>query len=120
MRMVIGGITGLQNPDHWTSILDNALIDDSYAKKVNLKAVHCVFESQNSQRCRELFSKAGGELHIINETLTLLDYCVVGYCLESARDAVKSITLRCQLTAEGLEIIVQKLTRSIESVTELE
>ncbi|KAL5517252.1 hypothetical protein EMCRGX_G002758 [Ephydatia muelleri] len=114
------GITGLQNPDHWTSILDNALIDEKYAKKVNLKAVHCVFESQNGQRCRELFSKADGKLLIRNETLTLLDYCVVGYCLESAHDTVKSIELSCQLTAEGLEIIVQKLTRSIESVTKLE
>ena len=114
------GITGLQNPDHWTSILDNALIDEYHIKKVNLKALHCVFESQNGQRCRELFSKAGGKLVIQNETLTLLDYCVVGYCLESAHDAVKSITLWCPLTAEGLEIIVQKLTRSIESVTELQ
>ena len=114
------GITGLQNADHWTSILDNALIDENYIKKVNLKAVHCVFESQKGQRCRELFSKADGKLLIRNETLTLLDYCVVGYCLESASDAVKSITLRCPLTAEGLEIIVQKLTRSLESVTELE
>ena len=87
---------------------------------MNLKAMHCVFESQNGQRCRELFSKVGGELVILDETLTLLDYCVVGYCLESAHDAVKSIALRCQLTAEGLEIIVQKLTRSIESVTELQ
>ena len=114
------GITGLQNPDHWTSILDNALIDEYHIKKVNLKALHCVFESQNGQRCRELFSKAGGKLVIQNETLTLLDYCVVGYCLESASDTVKSIALRCPLTAEGLEIIVQKLNRSIESVTELE
>ena len=114
------GITGLQNPDHWTSILDNALIDEDNMKKVNLKALHCVFESQNGQRCRELFSKADGKLLIRKETLTLLDYCVVGYCLESASDAVKSITLRCQLTAEGLEIIVQKLTRSLESVTKLE
>ena len=113
------GITGLQNPDHWTSILDNALIND-VIEKVNLKALHCVFESQNGQRCRELFSKASGKLCIVNETLTLLDYCVVGYCLESAHDAVKSITLKCPLTAEGLEIVVQKLTRSIESVTELE
>ena len=114
------GITGLQNPDHWTSILDNALIDGDYMKKVNLKAVHCVFESQNGQRCRELFSKADGKLVIQNETLTLLDYCVIGYCLESAHDTVQSIALMCQLTAEGLEIIVQKLTRSIESVTKLE
>eukprot|EP00731_Ephydatia_muelleri_P002421 Em0001g2421a len=114
------GITGLHNPDHWTSILDNALIVENDIKKVNMKAVHCVFESQNGQRCRELFSKADGKLLIRNETLTLLDYCVVGYCLESAHDAVKSITLMCQLTAEGQEIIVQKLTRSIESVIELQ
>ena len=114
------GITGLQNPDHWTSILDNALIGEDDMKKVNLKALHCVFESQKRQRCSELFSKASGELNIKNETLTLLDYCVVGYCLESASDAVKSIALTCPLTAEGLEIIVQKLTRSIESVTELQ
>ena len=107
------GITGLQNPDHWTSIMDNA-------RKDILKSMHCVFESQNGQRCGELFSKVNGDLYIRNETLTLLDYCVVGYCLESASDTVKSITLKCPLTAEGLEIIVQKLTRSIESVTELE
>ena len=107
------GLTGLQNPDHWTSIMDNATNDI-------LKSMHCVFESQNGQRCRELFSKEGGDLVIRNETLTLLDYCVVGYCLESAHDAVKSITLGCPLTAEGLEIIVQKLTTSIESVTELQ
>ena len=107
------GITGLQNPDHWTSIMD-------YATNDILKSMHCVFESQNGQRCRELFSKAGGKLHIRDETLTLLDYCVVGFCLESAHDTVKSIALRCQLTAEGLEIIVQKLTRSIESVTKLQ
>ena len=114
------GLTGLQNPDHWTSIMDNALIKDIVDIKVNLRALHCAFESQNGLRCRELFSKAGGKLVIRNETLTLLDYCVVGYCLESAHDAVKSIALRCQLTAEGLEIIVQKLTRSIESVRKLE
>eukprot|EP00731_Ephydatia_muelleri_P002612 Em0001g2612a len=113
------GITGLQNPDHWTSIMDNALINDIIAK-VNLKALHCVFESQNGQRCRELFSKAGGKLCILRETLTLLDYCVVGFCLELASDAVKSIALKCPLTAEGMEIIVQKLTTSIESVAELE
>ena len=107
------GLTGLQNPDHWTSIMDNA-------RNNILKSMHCVFESQNGQRCGELFSKAGGDLVILNETLTLLDYCVVGYCLESAHDAVKSITLGCPLTAEGLEIIVQKLTRSIESVTKLQ
>ena len=115
------GITGLQNPDHWTSIMDNALIDVFFKQKVvHLRALHCIYESQNGQRCRELFSKAGGNLLIKNETLTLLDYCVVGYCLESASDTVKNIRLRCPLTAEGLEIIVQKLTRSIESVTELE
>ena len=107
------GITGLENPDHWTSIMN-------YATNDVLKAMHCVFESQNSQRSRELFSKAGGELRIVNETLTLLDYCVIGYCLESANDTVKRITLLCPLTAEGLEIIVQKLTRSIECVTELQ
>ena len=107
------GLTGLQNPDHWTSIMD-------YATNDILKSMHCVFESQNGQRCRELFSKVRGHMYIRNETLTLLDYCVVGYCLESAHDTVKSIKLKCQLTAEGLEIIVQKLTRSIESVTELE
>ena len=111
------GITGLHNSDHWTSIMDNALIAED---NINLKALHCIFESKNCQRCSELFSKAGGKLKIINETLTLLDYCVVGYCLESASDTVKSITLRCPLTAEGLKIIVHKLTKFIDSVTELE
>ena len=107
------GITGLQNPDHWTSIMDNAW-------NGILKSMHCVFESQNSQRSGELFSKVNGHLDIFNETLTLLDYCVIGYCLESASDTVKRIKLLSPLTAEGLEIIVQKLSKSIESVTELE
>ena len=114
------GITGLKNPDHWTSIMNNALIKDFLDIKVNLRALHCVFESQNDQRCRELFSKAGGKLVIRNETLTLLDYCVVGYCLESASDTVKSMALKCPLTAEGMEIIAHKLTRCKESVTELQ
>ena len=38
-----------------------ALIDDFPNKKVNLRALHCVFESQNDQRCRELFTKADGK-----------------------------------------------------------
>ena len=114
------GITGLQNTDHWTAIMDNALLDSLTGKKVNLKALHCIFESQNGQRSRELFSNAGGELVIKHETLTLLDYCVVGYCLESACDTVTKITLQCQLTGEGLEIIAQKLTECLKSVKELE
>ena len=114
------GITKLQNQDHVTTIMDNALINTDGEKKVNLRALHCVFESQNGQRCRELFFNADGELVIKNETLTLLDYCVVGYCLESASDAVKSITLRCPLTAEGLKIIVQKLTKNMKGVKKIE
>ena len=114
------GITNLQNPDHWTAIMDYALIEDKYGvTKVNLKALHCVFESQNGQRCRELFSKAGGELCIQNETLTLQDYSVVGYCLHSASDAVKTISLKCRLTDEGLGMITKKLTKSMGSVKEL-
>ena len=114
------GITKLQNPDHWTAIMDNALVDEHGEKMVILSALHCVFESQNGQRCRELFSKAGGKLLIKNETLSLLDYCVIGYCLESATEAVKNIGLQCQLTAEGLCIIGQMLTRSLETVKEFE
>eukprot|EP00731_Ephydatia_muelleri_P002631 Em0001g2631a len=114
------GITKLQNLDHWTAIIDNALIDEHGKKMVILNELHYVFESQNGQRCSELFSKAGGKLIIKNETLSLLDYCVIGYCLESARDTVKNITFQCQLTAEGLCIIAQKLTRFVESVKELD
>ena len=108
------GITKLQNPDHWNAIMD-ALIG---GKKVNLRALHCVFESQNSQRCSELFSKAEGKLEIWNETLTSLDYYVIGYCMESACDAVREIKLKCQLTAEGLKTITHKLT-TMRNVKEL-
>ena len=113
------GITKLQNPDHWAAIMDILLADEDGEKKpVTLRALHCVFESQSSQRCRELFSKADGKLTIVNDTLTLLDYCVIGYCLESARDTVRSIELVCQLTAEGLDIITKKLT-TMENVKNL-
>ena len=113
------GITKLQNPDHWAAIMDILLTNkDGRRKPVTLRALHCVFESQNGQRCRELFSKADGKLEIFNDTLTLLDYCVIGYCLESARDTVSSIVLWCQLTAEGLDIITEKLT-TMENVKNL-
>ena len=56
------GLTKLQNDDHWSGIMNSALIDDLGGKKVNLLALHCVFESQNPQRCRELFAKADGKL----------------------------------------------------------
>ena len=113
------GITGLQNPDHWTAIMDNALINEQDGGNVNLRALQCVFESQNVHRGRELFTKAGGKLVIINETLTLLDYCVVGYCLVSASNIVETISLLCQLTAEGLGIIEQKLTGPMQGVKKL-
>ena len=113
------GITKLQNPDQWAAIMDILLTNKHGKKKpVTLRALHCVFESQNGQRCRELFSKADGKLEIFNDTLTLLDYCVIGYCLESARDTVWSIVLWCQLTAEGLDIITEKLT-TMENVKNL-
>ncbi|KAL5488512.1 hypothetical protein EMCRGX_G017454 [Ephydatia muelleri] len=104
------GITKLQNPDHWSVIMKNVLTTE-YGEMgpVTLRALHCVFEAQNRQRCRELYSKADGKLHINNETLTLLDYCVIGYCLESASDTVRSIELQCQLTADGLDIITKKI-----------
>ena len=105
------GITKLQNPDQWAAIIDILLSNkDGEKMPVTLRALHCVFESQSGQRCRELFSKADGRLQIVSETLTLLDYCVTGYCLELARDS--------QLNAEGLDIITQKLT-SMENVTNL-
>ena len=110
------GLTKLQNDDHWSVIMNSALIDEYGDKKVNLRALHCIFESQNDQRCRELFTKAGGKLVINNETLTLLDYCAVGYCIEAANNLVKEIELRCQLTAEGLDIITEKLTHTMDSV----
>ena len=113
------GITKLQNPDQWAAIMDILLTNkDGEKMPVTLRALHCVFESQSGQRCRELFSKADGRLQIVSETLTLLDYCVTGYCLELARDTIRSIELQCQLTAEGLDIITQKLT-TLENVTNL-
>ena len=107
------GLTKLQNDDHWSVIMNSAFAGSD--KTVNLRALHCIFESQNDQRCRELFTKAGGKLVIRNETLTLLDYCAVGYCIEAANNLVK-IELRCQLTAEGLDIITEKLTHTMDSV----
>ena len=113
------GLTKLKNDDHWSVIMNSALIDDRGEKKVNLRALHCVFESQNDQKCRELFTKADGKLVIKNETLTLLDYCAIGYCMAAANDLVKEIELRCQLTAEGLDIITKKLTNTMDSVIRL-
>ena len=114
------GITKLRNPDHWAAIMDILLTyKDGRKKPITLRALHCVFESQNGQRCRELFSKADGKLEIVNDTLTLLDYSVIGYCLESARNTVRSIELWCQLTAEGLDIITKQLT-TMENVKNLQ
>ena len=114
------GLSRLQNDDHWSVIMNNALIDDLFVKKVNLRALHCVFESQNDQRCKELFTKADGKLVIRNETLTLLDCCAIGYCIGSANNLVKEIILYCQLTAEGLDIITKMLTNTMDSVRTLE
>ena len=114
------GITKLQNPDQWAAIMDIMLTkDDGETMPVTLRALHCVFESQNGQICRELFSKADGKLQIFNDTLTLLDYSVIGYCLESARNTVRSIVLWCQLTAEGLDNITKQLT-TMENVKNLQ
>ena len=113
------GLTKLQNDDQCSVIMNSALIDDRGDKKVNLRALHCVFESQNDQKCRELFTKADGKLIILNETLTLLDYCAIGYCMAAANDLVKEIELRCQLTAEGLDIITEKLTNTMDNVRRL-
>eukprot|EP00731_Ephydatia_muelleri_P035412 Em0121g7a len=114
------GITKLQNPDHWAAIMDILqTYKDGRKMPVTLRALHCVFESQNGQRCRELFSKADGKLQIVNDTLTLLDYSVIGYCLESARNTVRSIVLWCQLTAEGLDNITKQLT-TMENVKNLQ
>ena len=110
------GITKLQNPDHWAAIMDILLIDEKLP--VTLRALHYVFESQNGQRCKELFSRSGGKLQIRNKNLTSLDYWSIGYCMELASDTVRSIELRCQLTAEGMDIIAQKLTIK-ENIKEL-
>ena len=113
------GLSRLQNDDHWSVIMNSALIDEYGEKKVNLTALHCVFESQNDQRCKELFTKADGKLVIRNETLTLRDYCAIGYCIRAAINTVKEIVLDCQLTAEGLDIVTKKLTNTIDSVRTL-
>ena len=113
------GLTNLENVDQWKAVLDNALLG-KYITKINLNALHCIFESQNSHRCRELFSKAKGELAIRNETLTLTDYCAIGHCLAIASDIVTTITLECQLATEGLDIITQKLMSvTLDKVTTL-
>ena len=116
------GLTKLENVDQWETVLDNALLRKySFDKKINLNALHCIFESQNSHRCRELFSNAEGNLAIRNETLTLTDYCAIGHCLAIASDIVTTITLECQLATEGLDIITQKLMSvTLNKVTELE
>ena len=113
------GLSRLQNDDHWSVIMNSALIGEYGDKKVNLIALHCVFESQNDQRCKELFTKADGKLVILNETLTLRDYCAIGYCIRAAINIVKEIELDCQLTAEGLDIVTKKLTNTIDSVRTL-
>ena len=115
------GLTKLENVEQWEAVLDNALLGGDLYRKVNLNALHCIFESQNSHRCRELFSKAKGELAIRNETLTLTDYCAIGHCLAIASDIVTTITLECQLATEGLDIITQKLMSvTLDKVTKLE
>ena len=111
------GLTKLQNDDHWSVIMNSAFADSD--KTVNLDALHCIFESQNDERCRELFAKADGKLVIKNETLTLHDYCTLVYCMGAANDLVKEIILRSQLTAEGLDIITEKLTNTMDSVRKL-
>ena len=108
------GLTKLQNDDHWSVIMNSAFKEND--KTVNLGALHCVFESQNDQRCRELFAKADGILVIMNEMLTLHDYCTIGYCMGAATNLVKEIQLICQLTAEGLDIITEKVTNTMDSV----
>ena len=116
------GLTKLENVDQWKAVLNNALLGKyKYIdNKVNLNALHCIFESQNSCRCRELFSLAEGELAIRNETLTLTDYCAIGHCLAIASDIVTTITLECQLATEGLDIITQKLMSvTLDKVTTL-
>ena len=37
----------------------------------------------------------------------------------AANNLVKEISLQCQLTAEGLDIITEKLTNTMDSVREL-
>ena len=115
------GLTKLKNVEQWEAVLDNALLEDYVDRKVNLNALHCIFESQNSHRCKELFRKAEGKLAIRNETLTLTDYCAIGHCLAIASDIVTIITLKCQLATEGLDIITQKLMSvTLDKVTKLE
>ena len=113
------GLTKLQNDEHWSVIMNSALIREYSDKKVNLRALHCIFESQNDQRCRELFTKADGKLVILNETLTLIDYCTIGYCMVAATNLVNEINFSCQLTAEGLDIITEKLSNTMDSVRKL-
>ena len=115
------GLTKLENVEQWEAVLDNALLGGYLDRKVNLNALHCIFESQNSHRCRELFRKAEGKLAFRNETLTLTDYCAIGHCLAIASDIVTTITLQCQLATEGLDIITQKLMSvTLDKVTKLE
>ena len=113
------GLTKLHDPNHWAEILNNALLGDVFDKKVNLRALHCVLESQNNQRCKELFAKAKGNLAIINDTLSLLDYYAIGFCIDAASDNINSIELRCQINSEGLDIITQKVAHLMNSVKKL-
>ena len=113
------GLTKLHSPNHWAEILNNALIIDEGDTKMNLRALHCVLESQNNQRCKELFAKAEGNLVIMNETLSLLDYYAIGYCIKAASDHINSIELRCQINSEGLDIITQRVAHSMNCVKKL-
>ena len=79
--------------------------------------MHRVYESQNHQRCRELFTKNGGKITICHRTLSILDYSAIGYCMEAANDIMTKIGFRCCiLTAEGLNIITEKLTHTMDNV----
>lgn len=112
------GLTKLENVEIWNAVLNNALLQGD--NQVNRNAMCCIFESQNNQRCRELFSKAKGELAIKKETLTLTDYSAIGHCLALASHIVTTINFQCQLASEGLDIVTQKITSApLNKVTDL-
>ena len=110
------GLTKLESEAQWNALLDNALLGED--KEVNLHALHCIFESQNNQRCRELYCTAGGRLHITS-TLSLTDYCAIGHCLALASDIINIIHFQCELAAEGLAIITQCISAAVLQVKEL-
>lgn len=100
------GLTELKNINNWNVIL-------AQPEYVEIRALRCIFESQNYHRCIELFTKANGKLLIIGKTLTLLDYYAIGYCMGKAILHVNDIVLQIELTAEGLDIITQFLKEAI-------